>query len=355
MEKLLVSCGTLSSGGAERVLSVLSCSFADAFQEVTYITWIDMPDFYQLDPRVKRICIEKECGSKSIFKKALWFRRYVKMEKISLVLSFLEPFNIMICAILFGIKVPIIVSDRNDPRVVWNSFCKKNIRKTAYSKASGIVCQTEHNKCYYKGSLLRKAKVIMNPVFMPDDYVGKALRANKENRIVAVVRLDIQKNLQMLIKAFDLFHSQHPEYSLTIYGEGPNRAELEKLVESLGLGDSVCMPGRSNHVWDDILVAKCFALSSNNEGLPNALIEAMCLGLPCVSTKVSGAVDLIKSGDNGFLVDKNDFIGMASCFESIIADDNTSNTMGEKATLVYGNLRTNVISRQWVAYLKSFI
>ena len=154
MSKLLVSCGTLCSGGAERVLSILSSPFADNYDEVIYLTWSEQPDFYTFDPRVKRICVEKECRCKFLPKKALWFRNYVKREKPSLVLSFLEPFNVMICFTLLGIDVPVVVANRNDPRYVWGDFIHRNLRALAYRKAVGNLSQTENNKNYFKGSLL---------------------------------------------------------------------------------------------------------------------------------------------------------------------------------------------------------
>ena len=112
-----------------------------------------------------------------------------------------------------------------------------------------------------------------------------------------------QKNQLLLLKAFKRVVSIRPEYTLTIYGEGPERSLLEKYILDNNMTNVVNLPGSVKNVYDKIADAEIFVMSSNFEGMPNALIEAMCLGLACVSTKVSGATDLIKDGVNGDLVD----------------------------------------------------
>lgn len=355
MTKLLVTSGNYASGGAERVLSVLSKGFCDAFTEVVYLSWLDTPDFYKFDERIKRVCVEKECKSHNNLKMGLWLRKYVKRERFTVILSFLEPWNVLLCGSLLGVKVPVVVADRNDPRVVWNDLFHGTIRKLMYRRAQGIACQTEHNRSYYKGSLLEKSHVIFNPVFLPEEYIGKALKQEKENKIVSVVRLEPQKNIPMLLRAFAAFHANHHDYKLVIYGEGKLRPELESQIKEMALTDSVEMPGAQKGVWDLIVSAKCFALSSWNEGMPNAMLEALCLGLPCVATKVSGAVDLIKSSENGLLVDLDDDRAMADCFEKVATDSELAQSLGQEATHTYDLLRQEKISKEWVDYLKTFV
>lgn len=352
--KLLVSDATLGPGGAERVLSILSEGFANHYNQVIYLTWNDVPDFYSIDSRVKRICVERECGSKNIIKKALWFRKFVKQESPSLVLSFLTPYNVITCTSLLGINVPMIVAERNDPRYVWNSFPYREIRSLIYHKPMGILQQTENNKAYYKGSLYDKTSVIFNPIVMGDDYRGKALQTPKKKRIVSVARLMKQKNQNMLLKAFKIFHDTHPDYTLTIYGKGNYRNEVEKLVSQYGLEGYVELPGPVNDLWDRIIDAECFALSSWYEGMPNGLLEALCLGLPCVSTKVSGAVDLIRNNENGILVDLDDHVSMAKAFASIIDNKANAEKIGQQATKTYEKLNVDVISKQWINIIDKY-
>lgn len=349
--KLIVSSGTLSSGGAERVLSILSDHFVEHYDEVIYLTWIDIPDFYIINKAVKRVCVERECGSKKILNKALWFRRYVKQEKPNVVLSFLAPFNILICFALIGIRTKLIVAERNDPRNICNGVVTRKLRKIAYNMADGILEQTENNKKYFQGKLFEKTDVIYNPIIMNDEYVGKALTCIKKKKIVSVARLTEQKNQKILLLAFKSFLSTHPDYKLVIFGEGPYRSQLEKLILDLGLKEAVELPGAVKNVWDKIVDAECFVLSSWFEGMPNALLEAMCLGLPCISTKVSGAVDLIRTGENGILVDldNSEQLGEALC--NLIDNKINKQVMGKNATQLYELLHVDSISRQWVEYI----
>lgn len=354
-KKIIVSIGTLLSGGAERVLSVLSEPLASNFEEIIYLTWIDQADFYTLDPRVKRICVERECGSKFLLKKAIWFRNYIKKETPSLVLSFLEPFNVMVCFTLMGVDVPIVVANRNDPRYVWGDFIHRNLRALAYRKAVGNLSQTENNKNYFKGSLLEKGHVIFNPIFLPKEYVGKAICTEKKNRIVSVARITKQKNPEMLIRAFKKFHLKHPDYTLTMYGDGKDRDYVLDLVKREGLSSCISLPGAQSNIWDEIADAKCFVMTSWYEGMPNALLEAMCLGLPCVSTKVSGAVDLIKNGENGILVDLDDDNAFSEALSEVIEDEDYAFILGTKASHIYNLLAVDVISKQWIEYLNKVI
>lgn len=353
MSKIVLSIGTLTQGGAERVASVLSESFASNFDEVIYLTWINTPDFYKLDHRIQRICVECECGSKSLIRKSIWFRKYVKKEKPDLILSFLEPFNVLVCATMIGIRVPVIVANRNDPRWVWGDLIHRNLRALAYKRANGNLCQTENNMNYFRGSLLQKSHVIYNPVFLPEGYVGKALFTPKKKRIVTVARLHWQKNLTMLIDSFELFHNSHKDYELAIYGNGALKTDLESYIEKKGLSYCIHLPGAQKDVWDNISNAECFVMSSWFEGMPNALLEAMCLGLPCISTKVSGAVDLIKTGENGILIDLDDRKTMARAMSDLIDDKKLADKLAGNATKLYELLREDIICNQWVEYLKS--
>lgn len=355
MNKLIVSIGTLSSGGAERVLSILSDTFIQHYDQVIYLTWIDVPDFYTINPQVKRICVEKECNSKNLLKKILWFRNYIKAENPCAVLSFLAPFNILVCLSLMTVNVKIIVAERNDPRFVWNSFFQRYLRRFAYMFADGILEQTDNNRNYFTGSLLAKTSVIHNPVLMDDSYVGLALRTEKKHSIVSVARLKPQKNPEMQLKAFKNFLKSHPDYTMTMYGEGDYRGKIESAINDLGLQGKVLLPGAVSGVWNLIVEAKCFVMSSWYEGMPNALIEAMCLGLPCVSTKVSGAVDFIDSGYNGILVDLDNHLSMSKAMSRICDDNLLANRLGTNAVNLYTKLNQEVISKLWIDYIDDII
>lgn len=353
--KLFITCGALECGGAERVLSVLSGSFADNYKHVTIMMWVDAPIFYEIDSRIRLLSIEKECGSKNIFKKMFWFRCYVFEQKPDLLLSFLTPFNMLSLTALLGWKSPIVVAERNDPRYLKGGTLMKIVRNLLYHRVKGILTQTENNKCYFKGSLYRKTDVIYNPVFMKQNYIGTALRCEKKMEIVSVGRLVPQKNQKMLIYAFKRFHDRRTDSILTIYGEGIERAALADLIVKENLSNCVFLPGTEEHLFDRINSAEMFILSSSYEGMPNALIEAMCLGLPCISTKVSGAVDLINDGENGLLVDIDDTEMMTNAMLCLVSDKEYAKTLAENASVLYSELSVEVISKKWINYINNIV
>ena len=186
---------------------------------------------------------------------------------------------------------------------------------------------------------------------MTDKQVGMATRTEKEKVFVSVGRLEAVKDQDMMIRAFGQFHNNHPDYKLVIYGEGPNRPQLGALVNSLGLEGAVLLPGRNNNVWNAISSAECFLLSSKYEGMSNAMVEALCLGLPVISTKVAGATEIIKDGENGYLVDVGDANAMAKYMCQIADDNELRQNLSAGAVKVYELFRADRICEEWVDYL----
>lgn len=347
---IIIVCGTLASGGAERVISTLSTPFADSFKKVTLVTWREAPQFYPIDNRVRLISLPKLAKSDNDWKKGRAFRKLVKDLKPDLVLSFLTIFNLFVLLSLVGINVPILSAERNDPRFIKGGAIMKGIRNFLYLKSTGILCQTESIKNYFKPILRKKCHVIYNPVFMQSDMVGAALKKQKTNRIVSVGRLHYQKNHKLLIDSFKIFHDTNPDFTLTIYGTGELKDDTLRYIESLQLSNSVILAGEQKNVKEIIQDAKVFVMTSRFEGMSNALIEAMCLGLPCISTKVSGATDLIIDGENGFLVNF-DSAEIAKRLSQIVDDEEMASLLASKAKDIASMLNVDSISNNWIEYI----
>lgn len=353
MSKLIVSGATLAAGGAERVLSVLSTPLADRYDTVIYAMWLDVPIFYDTDKRVKKISIEKEAGTKNDIKKMLWFREFIKKEHPDILLSFLEPFNIRVLISTMGLGIRTFVAERNDPHGVNKYWVIDQFEKLVYRLADKILVQTETIKKFFDGALAERTTVIYNPVNLQEEMVGKALTAEKKKRIVSVARLTPQKNNDVLIKAFARFSESHSNYTLTIYGIGGLGEELKQLAESLGVGEKVSMPGASKTIHSDILDAEMMCLVSSREGMSNSMIESMCLGLPCICTKVSGAIDLIKDGENGMLVDIGDVDGLTKRMGFIADNPEKAKEIGTNASGLYQLLNKERICKEWLDVLGS--
>ena len=353
MSKIILSFATLAQGGASRVCANLSYPLCDTYDEVILITWADMPQFYDYDHRARWYNLTKEAGGASDIKRMLWFRKLVKKEQPDLILSFLEPFNIRVLLCTIGLGVKTIVAERNDPHGVNKYWIMDQFEKQIYRLADKILVQTETIRKFFDGALAERTHIIYNPVNLPKEMVGKALDTEKKKRIVSVARLTPQKNHNILINAFARFSKNHSNYTLTIYGNGPQGKELKHLADSLGVGDKVYIPGASKTIHEDILDADMMCLVSTREGMSNAMIEAMCLGLPCICTKVSGAIDLIKNGENGILIDIGDIDGLVKKMNELADDSDKAKEIGKKASELYQILNKDRINKEWIDFLKS--
>lgn len=353
--KIIFFCPALTSGGLERVISILSTPFADYYDHVKILTWYDKPVFYEIDKRIKIVSLEKEIKSKNSIIKVWWLRRYVKNNKPNVFVSFSAPFNMIALISLLLLNVKILVSERVDPVSFRWGLLKKEIRDMLYLFADGIIVQTESSKSHLNKNLQGKVSVLPNPINMSEKMVGAALKTNSQPLIVTATRLAKQKRLDFLIKAFSLFHKFHSNYRLVIYGEGSERETLSALVRDYNLQDVVKMPGVSDCLWEEMRFARMFILTSSFEGMSNSLIEAMCLGLPCISTKVSGSIDYIENGVNGLLIDLDDEKSLVDYMSRIADDEILAQSLSNKAKMIYDQLNVKRISKIWVNEISKYV
>jgi glycosyltransferase involved in cell wall biosynthesis len=252
---------------------------------------------------------------------------------------------------LLGSKKPIIVADRSDPSKTPEKSILRVFRNFLYRFSSKVVVQTTQNYRYFSSRVRNKTIVIPNPVDMKG-MVGAALKTEKRKRIVSVGRLIPPKNQTLLIEAFNIISKEYPEYSLTIYGEGESRRELESFTHEFGISDRVEFPGSKQNIHELLSDASLFVLPSLYEGMPNALIEAMSLGLPCISTLVSGADDLIQNNYNGLIVKNNDLEDMISGIRMMLTSDMLRNTCAKNATKIVEKLEPERITSEWESVIR---
>ena len=352
MKRTVFFVSSLGDGGAQRVISILSEKMALEGMDVEIVTYLDVPIVYPVCPKVTVTCVEKCTGTKNIVSNLLWLRKYLK-KHAKIILSFLAPFNMIALVATMGTKIPIVVADRNDPaKVPVNSFVRFG-RDVLYGFADEVVVQTEANKAYFK-RLKNKTTVIYNPVDLKE-YTGLALNVQKEKVIVSAGRLTPQKNQKMLLEAFAMVMKKYPDYQLLIYGEGNYRDELENYAKTLKIENNVQMPGSVTDLYDRIKKASVFVLSSNYEGMPNALIEAMCLGLPVISTKVSGATDLIQHGEYGLLVEVGNVKELEDAMETMLSEEERRLQMAKKAVKLADELLPDEILKQWQKIIRRHV
>lgn len=355
MNKIVITVGTLGDGGAERIASMLANRFYLDGVAVSIYTWLNTKPFYPLSDGITLHQIPEESGKTTPLCQMKWFRGKIREENPDIILSFLARFNIFTSCSLIGTSFPLVVAERSDPRFAgkkYHQFWGK-LRDMAYMRANTVFAQTNIAKSYFPAFIQNKTTVIYNPIKMDEEYVGGALRWEKRKEIVTVARLMPVKDLPMLIRAFKLFYKTHPDYKLIIYGEGNERVGLENLIHQLGLIEVVLLPGRKKNIFEYLRGASIFAMSSLHEGMSNSLIEAMCMGLPCVSTRVTGALELIEDSSNGLLVNIKDEEGMAEALCKVADNPDFAFRLGTNASKLYERLQIEVIYKQWKEAIQS--
>lgn len=160
-----------------------------------------------------------------------------------------------------------------------------------------------------------------------------------------------------MIEAFAKVSERFPDWKLVIFGEGPQRRALETMIQDprFKIQDKVSLPGRSENIIDELKKSKVFCLSSVYEGMSNALVEAICVGLPIVTTKVSGTEELIQDGKNGFTVNIGDTDAMAEALIKIIEDKNLQKQFSENNKAQAIKFETNAIVDQWEDLVNSVV
>ena len=350
-KRFVIFTGALTQGGAERVISILSRRMIGEGFSVEILILRDKEIFYEFDPRVKITVAEQETKSKNLLKNLFFIRKYFK-KNADVILSFLAPFNMAALLTHAWQKSKIVVADRNDPRHIPSNPVIRKLRDFLYRFADGVVLQTTQNKAYFGRCVQKKSVVIGNPVDLREKKkIG--LIAEKRHEIVTAGRLMPQKNQAMLIEAFAAIAADHPEHTLILYGEGPEREKLEALAKERGVADRVLLPGAVKNLAERIAGSELFVLSSDYEGMANALIEAMCVGLPCISTEVSGAGDLIEPGKNGELIPVGDTEGLIRAMRKLLADKELANRYAQNATAVNEKLAVEKIMGEWLGYLET--
>ncbi len=320
--------GSMKRGGAERVISILSKEYAASGWD-TDIALLLFPEVeYQLDESTRVYDFTGSTQSR-IKRVPLWLksiRAYVKEHKPDVILTFAARINILVILACLGLPVKIVASERNDPRYDGRGKLSAMLVNILYPRVSKIVFQTKQVQNLFTKRIQKNSVVIPNPI-----SVAAERSETTQKRIVSMGRLTEQKNQKMLLAAFAEATKNHPEYELVIYGEGPLRGALTQQAEELHISDKVQFPGNVLNVHEKIKDAEIFVLSSDYEGLSNALLEAMQMGFPCISTMCAGADEYIETGKNGMLVPVGDKNAMRDALLYMMEHEEETKKMGKNA------------------------
>lgn len=353
MRKAVFLTHNLGAGGTERVIVELVKYFSTKGIECSIIRLNKREVIYSLPKEIELISLPNKFNNNVINK--LWkykeFRKSIRYIKPDVVLAMPEEIGIYAIPALIGLNTPIVVSERNNPWVMpWKKETRL-FRKLFYPLASGFIFQTDQAASFFSSRIQRKGRVIPNPLDLqriPDIWEGP-----RRKEIVGVGRLDKQKNFSLLIRSFSKFYTRYPEYTLTIFGKGPLRQQLINLASSLLPENAYKFPGETSDLLNSIRGASMFILSSDYEGMPNVLIEAMAMGMPVVSTDCpsGGPAELIQDGVNGLLVPIGDVDAMSDAMSQLTASEEFRASLGKNAQDIRKLLDSTIVSEQWRVYL----
>lgn len=281
------------------------------------------------------------------------FRQMIKQLKPDLVCAFLSDIVRLTVISMRGIKIPIIGSERGDPY----QFSPKKLKQynKAYNQCAGVAFQLKNPKSAYCLKKDIKTAIIENPC-IPREGVFP-VRNNSEHIIISAGRLSRQKRFDILIDAFSIVHKSYPEYMLVIYGDGPLKNELKKQIKQNNLEKSVILEGNVSDVFQEASSAEFFVLSSDFEGIPNVLMEAMAIGFPCISTDCSpgGANKLLDGGKRGILVPKGNYFKLAEAMIQFIENPDIQEAYSNKSKEIIKEYAPEQIEKKWLNFFKQFI
>lgn len=359
MKNIIFITSCLSFGGAEKMLSFVAESFAKRQHNVTIINLKRIQNNSDYERIVPGVSIETISKPTNNTFKILYYikhiRKIAKTKNADCIIGFTMLPNFYASVVGKLLQIPSIISERGNPyRTITESF-KDRIVMYFINRANGGVFQTNGAKAFYSKGLQERGKVIPNPIFIPEELQG--ISWNEHNKTVVYVgRLDnCQKRLDILLKSFALFHSNHTEYRLRLFGKGADERLIEQWCNELGIRENVDFMGLAKQPMKEIVKDGIFIITSDFEGISNSLLEAMAVGLPCVSTdhEPGGARLLITDHENGLLAPVGDIKALAKALEEFADNDALARKCGNNARNVVNRFAPIKIIDMWDSYIEN--
>ena len=359
---------TLQSGGAERVCSLLANHWARKGHHVTLMTYADASeDSFPVSPFVERVVLGNAhltSGPWATLTKNMArvyaLRQQVKASELDVTLSFMSVSNSSLALAARGLSAVCIGAERTYPPAVPLPRVAEWARWVLYGWLDAVAAQTTEAAAWLQANTRAKSVVVIpNPIELPltcslPRLDPAALRNAGSRMLLAVGRLSTEKNFERLIRAF-LQALDTPgaaanqlNWQLIIVGEGPERSALLRLIEQLGANGKVLLPGRAGNMADWYDAADAFALTSDFEGYPNGLLEALAHGVPSVACDcLTGPRELITDGVNGLLVATNSTTELISALRCLMGDSNLRKQLGSHADITLNAHAIESISARW--------
>jgi GalNAc-alpha-(1->4)-GalNAc-alpha-(1->3)-diNAcBac-PP-undecaprenol alpha-1,4-N-acetyl-D-galactosaminyltransferase len=363
MRILCIIPGLGSVGGAQRVIAYLVSQLAGR-HDVTLMTLesVQTRSLYALSPLVRMVHAGL-LGGNNIFQRAfrivarfVAIRRQINQVQPHAILSFLDTMNITTIVSALGSGVPVVISERIDPLHHKIGAIKGLLRSLLYPLADCCVVQTERVKSYFTQRSRPKVLVIANPVPMPAHQANPG-KANDRGRfrVIGLGRLDRQKGFDLLVEAFAHVARSFLDWDLVIFGDGPERSVLQRLIEQHNLQERVKLAGVTSDPDREFAASHILAFPSRYEGFANALAEGLAVGLPAIGHRgVSGVEEMIVANKTGLLVERRAGTdALAEGLRRLMASPELREQLGAQARRHMERWPPSKILQQWEACLSS--
>ena len=362
--KILFHLNCLERGGAERVVSTLANTMvAEGHQVIIATEWIGDNE-YEIDNRIQRIMVGPkgtDAGKGRMVIAGLrvkYLKECIKEQKPDVTIAFARKAGYRLLMANRFNTIPTIISVRINPVGAYDGRMDKIMIPLLYPRADGCVFQTEKIKEWFPDYLQKKSCIIFNPV--NDKYLTAKRVDNPKKSIVNSSRIVDFKNQKLLVEAFSDINKKYPEYELYFYGGDSKDGtweDLEATIDRENLIGKVHLCGEHDDLEELIPQHEIYVLSSNEEGMPNALLEAMTMGMPVISTDCAGggARAVIDDGVNGLLVPVCDRTAMAEAILKLIENKDFASNLASEAAKLRESLSTDKIIDQWLDYIELVI
>lgn len=344
---------SLGGGGAERAMTQLADALVDQGVEVHLVTWAGSAsgDFYPVDPHVHRYKLNSDTARPGLVRRLTrglsvitCLRALMRRIAPDCVLSFIDQSNVLTLAAATGLPVRVVVAERIDPRA--NDTLGRGwalARLLTYRRAQLVVAQTDVVATWMARHWRVRTTAIPNFLRPLPEPMNE-----RQPSLLSVGRLVPQKAFDVSIRAFASTAQRHPEWQYVILGEGPCREEWMNLCHRLGVSGRVRFAGVVDNVEHWLAQASIVVQPSRFEGFPNAVMEAMAMGVATISTDCpSGPADLIEHMHNGVLVPVDDVQAVAQAMDQLMSDPALRQLLGSRAMSVRETLSPPSIMAKW--------
>lgn len=364
---VLLVISSLGGGGAERVIVDLAAFMVAQGLRVTLMTLEGARyDHYCLPEGVRRVRMDIMWESKGLWNKCTSAIKRIRMMRQTVcgvapdvVVSFIDTTNVRMLLALMGTKIPVIVSERTDPRHHSVGYAWNLLRRLLYPFAAQVVVQTDGVAGWARSWLPGKQLAVIPNAVRSVNLGATDKRPDSmppQRVVLGMGRLSNEKGFDRLISAFERSGLANCGWVLVILGEGPARGQLEKLISDAGLTSCVMLPGMQRTPEEWLCHADIFVLSSRYEGFPNVLLEAMQCGVASVSFDCEcGPAEIIHHDRDGLLVPPDDVGALSAALRRLAGDDSLRTRLGQDARAVALRFSRDAIYKEWVALCEKVI